>query len=161
MSKQTLNPTTDSSLNNHSSNSIAIFSTVDERVSVWGTISRFVSPYWWACIPLTALIVVVWNSAVVAQEKEVVEITIDTVNTSVATLQGTLNTIWILIASILVIFMNAGFAMLEAGLCRQKNAVNILTKNLIVFALATVAFWAIGFSLMFGNSGNPFIGFGG
>ncbi|MFM7573117.1 MAG: ammonium transporter, partial [Snowella sp.] len=136
MSKTTLNPTTASSLNNHSSNSIAFFSTVDERVSIWGAISRFVSPYWWACIPLTALIVVVWNGAVVAQEKEVVEITIDTVNTSVATLQGTLNTIWILIASILVIFMNAGFAMLEAGLCRQKNAVNILTKNLIVFALA-------------------------
>ena len=161
MSKQTLNPTTINTLNNHSSQSVADFSAIDDRSNVWSMITRFFSPYWWACIPLTALIVVVWNGAVVAQEKEVVEITIDTVNTSVAFLKGTLNTIWILIASILVIFMNAGFAMLEAGMCRQKNAVNILTKNLIVFAIATVAFWAIGFSLMFGNSENPFIGFGG
>lgn len=124
-------------------------------------ISRYFSPYWLACIPLTALIVVVWHTAVAAQGTEVVEITIETVNESVATLQGNLNAIWVLIASILVIFMNAGFAMLEAGLCRQKNAVNILAKNLIVFALATIAYWAVGFSLMFGNSENPFIGLGG
>ncbi|MFM7384326.1 MAG: ammonium transporter [Microcystaceae cyanobacterium] len=119
------------------------------------------SPYWLACIPLTALIVVVWHTAVAAQGSEVVEITIENVNGNVKTLQGTLNTIWILIASILVIFMNAGFAMLEAGLCRQKNAVNILTKNLIVFALATIAFWSIGFSLMFGTSVSSIIGAGG
>jgi Amt family ammonium transporter len=50
--------------------------------------------------------------------------------------------------------------MLETGFCRQKNAVNILAKNLIVFALATIAYWAIGFSLMFGGD-NPFIGGGG
>jgi Amt family ammonium transporter len=161
MSKQTLNPTTINTLNNHSSQSVADFSAIDDRPNVWSMITRLFSPYWLACIPLTALIVAIWHTAVAAQEKEVVEITIDTVNTSVATLQGTLNTIWILIAAILVIFMNAGFAMLEAGLCRQKNAVNILTKNLIVFALATIAYWAIGFSLMFGNSENPFIGFGG
>jgi Amt family ammonium transporter len=104
---------------------------------------------------------VVWHAAAVAQGTEVVEITVESVNESVATLQGNLNAIWILIASILVIFMNAGFAMLEAGLCRQKNAVNILAKNLIVFALATMAFWSVGFSLMFGNSENPFIGLGG
>jgi Amt family ammonium transporter len=52
----------------------------------------------------------------------------------------------------LVIFMNAGFAMVEAGLCRQKNAVNILAKNLIVFALAATAYWFIGYSLMYGDS---------
>ena len=161
MSKQTLNPTTINTLNNHSSQYVADFSAIDDRPNVWSMITRLFSPYWLACVPLTALIVAIWHTAVAAQETEVVEITIDTVNTSVATLQGTLNTIWILIAAILVIFMNAGFAMLEAGLCRPKNAVNILTKNLIVFALATIAYWAIGFSLMFGNSENPFIGFGG
>jgi ammonium transporter, Amt family len=48
--------------------------------------------------------------------------------------------------------MNAGFAMVEAGLCRQKNAVNILSKNLIVFALAVTAYWVIGYSLMYGDS---------
>jgi Amt family ammonium transporter len=50
--------------------------------------------------------------------------------------------------------------MLETGFCRQKNAVNVLAKNLIVFALATVAFWVIGFGLMFGD-GNDFIGLNG
>jgi len=161
VSKKTINGRTIDASYRNSSPAIADSSAVDDRLSIWGMIGRFCSPYWFGCIPLTALIVIVWNTAVAAQGTEVVEVTVETVNTNMAILQGNLNTIWILIASILVIFMNAGFAMLEAGLCRQKNAVNILTKNLIVFALATVAFWAIGFSLMFGNSGNPFIGFGG
>ena len=51
------------------------------------------------------------------------------------------NNLWLLVATILVIFMNAGFAMVEAGMCRQKNAVNILAKNLFVFALAVTAYW--------------------
>ncbi|MGL5077105.1 MAG: ammonium transporter, partial [Waterburya sp.] len=71
-----------------------------------------------------------------------------------------LNTIFLLFCSALVIFMNAGFAMLEAGFCRQKNAVNILAKNLIVFAVATIAYRAIGYGLMYGE-GNPFIGLQG
>ena len=62
------------------------------------------------------------------------------------------NNLWLLVATILVIFMNAGFAMVEAGMCRQKNAVNILAKNLFVFALAVTAYWFIGFSLMYGNA---------
>lgn len=61
------------------------------------------------------------------------------------------NNLWLLIATILVIFMNAGFAMVEAGMCRQKNAVNILAKNLFVFALAVTAYWFIGYSLMYGD----------
>lgn len=112
-----------------------------------------VSISWLACIPLTMLIVGIWNLAAVAQEAAEAPPT-------PAEIQGTLNTIWILVASILVIFMNAGFGMLETGFCRQKNAVNVLAKNLIVFALATIIFWAIGFSLMFGG-GNGFIGGGG
>ncbi|MEM9908932.1 MAG: ammonium transporter [Cyanobacteria bacterium P01_D01_bin.44] len=76
------------------------------------------------------------------------------------TTQAILDNIWVLIAAILVIFMNAGFAMVESGFCREKNATNILAKNLIVFALATLAFWAVGYSLMFGL-GNLFIGVGG
>ncbi|MEB3160148.1 MAG: ammonium transporter [Synechocystis sp.] len=131
------------------------------KSSLLGFVRRKINSPWLACIPLTALIIVIWNAAAIAQDAEIVEVTVETVNESVATLQGTLNAIWILIAAILVIFMNAGFGMLETGLCRQKNAVNILTKNLIVFALATLAYWAIGFSLMFGSSGNPFIGMGG
>ncbi|KGG16665.1 MULTISPECIES: ammonium transporter [unclassified Prochlorococcus] len=60
--------------------------------------------------------------------------------------------LWLFIATILVIFMNAGFAMVEAGMCRSKNAVNILAKNLFVFALAVTAYWFIGYSLMYGDS---------
>ena len=71
------------------------------------------------------------------------------------------NNLWLLVATILVIFMNAGFAMVEAGMCRQKNAVNILSKNLFVFALAVTAYWFIGYSLMYGDGDNGWLYFGG
>ena len=67
-----------------------------------------------------------------------------------------LDTLWVLIAAMLVFFMNAGFAMLETGLCRAKNAVNILAKNFIVFGLSSIAFWAVGFALMFGDGSELF-----
>jgi ammonium transporter, Amt family len=69
-----------------------------------------------------------------------------------------LKTFWMIISGILVFLMNAGFAMLEAGFCTRKNFINILAKNLIVFCVATLAFWSFGFSLMFSNSNNPIIG---
>ena len=59
--------------------------------------------------------------------------------------------IWLLIAGALVFFMNAGFAMLEAGLCQRRNAVNVLAKNLIVFCVSILIFWWLGFGIMFGN----------
>jgi Amt family ammonium transporter len=65
-------------------------------------------------------------------------------------LQMVANTVWTLIAGMLVLWMNAGFATLEAGLCRRKNAVHILAKNFIVFAVASLAYWAAGFGMMFG-----------
>ena len=71
-----------------------------------------------------------------------------------------LDTMWVLITAFLVFFMNAGFALVESGLCQAKNAVNILAKNFVVFAASSIAFWVIGFGLMFGN-GNPFIGLTG
>jgi Amt family ammonium transporter len=70
------------------------------------------------------------------------------------------NSVWVLIAGMLVFFMNAGFATLEAGLCRRKNAVNILAKNFIVFGISSIAFWVVGFGLMFGN-GSSFVGTSG
>jgi len=70
------------------------------------------------------------------------------------------DTIWVLVTAFLVFFMNLGFAMVETGLCRSKNAVNILSKNVIVFCVTTIFFWAVGFGIMFGN-GNPFFGTGG
>jgi Amt family ammonium transporter len=71
-----------------------------------------------------------------------------------------MDTMWVLLTAFLVFFMNLGFALVESGLCRAKNAVNILAKNYIVFAISSVAFLLIGFGLMFGN-GNPFVGMSG
>lgn len=70
------------------------------------------------------------------------------------------DTVWVLVCSFLVFFMNAGFGFVEAGFCRAKNATNILAKNFIVFGIASLAFWAIGFGLMFAD-GTPYFGWGG
>ncbi|AFZ46635.1 ammonium transporter [Cyanobacterium stanieri PCC 7202] len=109
--------------------------------------------YWVGCIPLSALIFVVWSFSAQAQGFDPPE--------TLEELRVVLDSIFLLVASILVIFMNAGFGMLETGFCRQKNAVNILSKNLIVFAIATIVYWAIGFAFMYGNSDNGFIGLAG
>ena len=68
------------------------------------------------------------------------------------------NTIWMIVAALLVFFMNAGFAMLEAGICRTENSINVLAKNLIVFCVAASAFFLFGFRFMFGDSENPLLG---
>jgi Amt family ammonium transporter len=115
---------------------------------------------WLAQILLVAILVAAWHGAVAAQQPEIPTITSGSAATSLAQLQGLVNAGWVLVAAILVIFMNAGFAMLETGLCRQKNAVNILSKNLIVFSLTTIVYWALGFGLMFGK-GNAVAGFNG
>ncbi len=73
------------------------------------------------------------------------------------TTQMMIDTIWVLLAAFLVFFMNAGFALVESGLCRSKNTVNILAKNFIVFGLAVIGFWTLGYALMFGEGGS-FIG---
>ncbi len=113
------------------------------------------APTWQACILLATLIVFTWGYAAVAQDAKPANT--DKVTQDLQNLKVGLDTLWVSIAAFLVFFMNAGFCMLETGLCRQKNAVNVLAKNLIVFALSTLAFWSIGFGLMFGD-GNPFIG---
>ncbi|MGD1714888.1 ammonium transporter [Dapis sp. BLCC M172] len=102
------------------------------------------------CIPLVFIIIALWAGAATAQDQELTP----------EYVKGVLDAIWILVASVFVIFMNAGFGMLETGFCRQKNAVNILAKNLIVFAIATLVYWSIGFSTMFAGD-HPFIGGGG
>lgn len=66
--------------------------------------------------------------------------------------------VWTLVAAALVFFMQAGFAMVETGLTRAKNAINILMKNLMDFSLGSIAFWAVGFGLMFGASNTGWIG---
>ena len=68
------------------------------------------------------------------------------------------NYVWTLVAAALVFFMQAGFAMVEAGFTRAKNAINILMKNLMDFSIGTIAFWAIGFGLMFGATSTGWFG---
>jgi Amt family ammonium transporter len=70
------------------------------------------------------------------------------------------DTVWTLITAFLVFWMNAGFALVESGMCRVKNAVNILSKNFIVFALSSLAFFVVGWGVMFGD-GNGFMGTSG
>jgi len=69
--------------------------------------------------------------------------------------------VWTLVAAALVFFMQAGFAMVEVGFTRAKNAVNILMKNLMDFSLGSLAYWAIGFGLMFGASSTGWFGTSG
>lgn len=63
-----------------------------------------------------------------------------------------IDTIWVLLAAFLVFFMQAGFAMVEAGFTRAKNAGNIIMKNLMDFACGSIIYWAVGFAIMFGVS---------
>lgn len=70
---------------------------------------------------------------------------------------SSVDVIWTLLGAALVYFMQAGFAMCEAGLTRAKNTGNILMKNMMDFCIGTPAFWLVGFGLMFGGSGS-FIG---
>lgn len=93
---------------------------------------------WYFCLSLAITILLGWVGVAAAQDS----------NTNNFT---NLSTIWLLVSSFLVFFMNAGFAMLEAGLCRRRNATNVLAKNLIVFCISALAFWLVGFGLMFGD----------
>ena len=68
-----------------------------------------------------------------------------------------IDTFWVLVAAVLVFFMNLGFASVEAGMARSKNTVNILSKNFIVFAVSSLGFMLLGWGLMFGGD-NGLIG---
>jgi len=70
------------------------------------------------------------------------------------------DTVWVLITAFLVFFMNLGFASVESGFARSKNAVNILSKNFIVFAVSSLGFLLLGWGIMFGD-GNGFMGLNG
>ena len=73
--------------------------------------------------------------------------------------QVALDTVWVVVAGVLVFFMNAGFGLLETGFCRAKNAVSVLTKNFAVASIAGLAFFSIGFGLMFADG--SVVGLGG
>lgn len=69
-----------------------------------------------------------------------------------------LNTVWVLVAAALVFFMQTGFALLESGMARSKNAVNVVMKNYMDLCLGSLIFWAVGFGLMFGVNDSGFFG---
>ena len=75
-------------------------------------------------------------------------------------LKVSLDTVWVLLATVLIFWMCAGFAMIEAGFARVKHTVHVLAMNYAVVAIVTLGFWAVGFGLMFGN-GSPFMGLSG
>jgi Amt family ammonium transporter len=77
---------------------------------------------------------------------------------SIAAVQKNADFVWTLLTAFLVFFMQAGFAMVETGFTRAKNAINILMKNMLDFCMGSLAFWAIGFGLMFGINKTGFFG---
>jgi ammonium transporter, Amt family len=106
-------------------------------------------------VAVGASLVVMASAPALAQEEGIVEeaVTADE-------LQVVLDNIWVLIAAVLVIFMQAGFALVESGLTRAKSVANIMMKNLMDFCVGVLAFAAIGFAVAFG-SGNDFFGTSG
>lgn len=113
---------------------------------------RFLRSSWKACLVLVVLMLLGGAYAAIASPSTIEPLA--TAQQMQRELKVMVDTLWVVIAGCLVFFMNAGFAMLEAGFCRSKNAANLLAKNLIVFALTTVAFWSVGFGLMFGFGGD-------
>jgi len=81
--------------------------------------------------------------------------------TAIDLVQAHADYVWTMVAAALVFFMQAGFALVEAGFTRAKNAVNIMMKNLMDFSVGSLAFWAIGFGLMFGVSKSGWLGTSG
>ena len=69
-----------------------------------------------------------------------------------------LDIVWILFATVLVFLMQAGFSLLEAGATRAKNSINIIMKNVMDMSLGSLAFWIVGFGLMFGTNSSGWIG---
>jgi Amt family ammonium transporter len=80
------------------------------------------------------------------------------ITTVVSEFAVSIDTIWILIAACLVMLMQAGFALVEAGFTRSKNTANILMKNLMDFSIGSLIFWILGYTLMYGEDIGGFVG---
>jgi Amt family ammonium transporter len=106
---------------------------------------------------LPALLIIMTATGLFAADGPAAAVTQSALDELKASMAVGIDTVWVIFAACLVFFMNLGFAMVESGLCRAKNTVNILAKNFIVFAISSISFWIIGWGLMFGN-GNSFFG---
>ena len=114
----------------------------------------------WLSLALMALVAVGALTPVWAEEAAAAPDPITALTGSVDTLKIAGDTFWVLITGALVFFMNLGFGLVESGLQRQKNCVNILSKNFVVFAASAISFYFIGWGLMFGD-GTGFLGLKG
>ncbi|MDF5722985.1 MAG: ammonium transporter [Rhizonema sp. PD37] len=109
---------------------------------------NWLSINWKVCLPLAAIMLLISVGVAIATDSQ------SEIETKLTKATQAIDTIWVLLTACLVFFMNAGFAMVETGFCRRKNAVSVLIQTFIVFALATVAFWVTGFGLMFFGRGD-------
>ncbi len=98
-------------------------------------------------VVLTLAVLMVLSSTVLAQDE-----------TTTGDIVIQIDTIWLFIGSFLVFWMQAGFAMVESGFSRSKNAANLLMKNLMDFAMGGLLFFAVGFGIMYGTSAGGFVG---
>ncbi len=103
----------------------------------------------WIVISVIAIIVVLVSNTPVYADYGRMPVTSEEVQTN-------LDFVWICLAAILVFFMKAGFSMVQIGFTRGKNAVNAIMKNIMDFAVSSIAFWAFGFGLMFGTTNGLF-----
>ncbi len=113
----------------------------------------------------TILVVLAFYGLLFAQEQATTagqEVINQASNTlKIEDVQKNANYVWTLVAAFLVFFMQAGFAMVETGLTRAKNAANIMMKNLMDYVLGSLAFFFLGFGLMFGTNPTGFVGIDG
>ena len=105
---------------------------------------------------ILTLLILVFNFALAWAGDE--PATVESNRTAIDLVQTNADYVWTLVAAALVFFMQAGFALVETGFTRAKNAINILMKNLMDFSIGTLGFFAIGFGLMFGVSATGWFG---
>jgi Amt family ammonium transporter len=101
-------------------------------------------------LQITVLLILVATTGLFAQEASIAE--------TLELHALAFDMIWLILAAVLVFFMQAGFAMVETGLTRAKNASNILMKNLMDFSAGAVVFWAVGWAIMYGTSAGGLFG---
>jgi Amt family ammonium transporter len=105
-------------------------------------------------VGLATLIVALWSSAAFASSTDA---TPDPA-TKLTHTDISLNILWVVIGAVLVIFMQAGFALVETGFCRSKHAAHVVSTNFAIFGLGFVAYYMVGYALMFGGFTAPIIG---
>ena len=86
--------------------------------------------------------------------QEVIVASTKDIEAVVNAINGDMGMLWMLIAGILVFFMQAGFTLVETGMTRSKNAANIAMKNLLDICVGSLTYWLVGYSLMYGDTTN-------